>query len=844
MSNTFIAESNQGYRAIGCLFLAAAMILLLPGGALGNGLLIPSEPELSALAMLNHHVNVSIENQIAITRVDQTFRNHTDRQLEATYIFPIPQGASVNEFAMWVDGKKVTGELVSASEAKSMYTKIVRQTRNPALLDHIGSDMLSLKIFPIEANADQKISIRFTSVAKKEHDLVEYIYPLKSDRASATTLEEFRLKVDLKSKQAVGNIYSPTHEITVNQKDDRTATVEFEKSGASLDRDFQLFYTEMGKDIGLNALDYRPVSAEDGYMMFLVSPRAELKSDQKVPRDIVFVMDTSGSMRTDDKLKQAQQALSQCLDGLGEDDRFALISFASTVNQYRDQLVSASSDHIKNGKTWINDQHASGGTAIHSAIMSALSLRDKNEDRMFTVAFFTDGQPTIGETNTDSILTEIKKNNSSNTRIFSFGLGNDLNAVFLDQIAEQTRAVSSYVRPKQEIAAKVESFFKKIHHPVLANLKLSTTGDVRLAEVYPPQLPDLFHGDQLVVLARYSGSGNEKIVLDGKVGSRELKFEYDLEFADRSDNKPFVEELWARRKVGYLLDQIRINGQKNELVDEVVLLAKRYGITTPYTSYLIMPDASMEFAARGNRGGGGGGLGGLGGGGGGFANGRKLPGALAPANAGEGQQKLEEFARRAQPESGQLAQTRNKYQDAEFDRFDASSSVSGKQSGRGPGVGTNALASNSSSMKFKKARLAKQTWDRANGNFYSGKLIDNQIKQLGVDLSECTNELKCQSRLQATAIKNVANRNCMEVGGVWIDEKFTAKTKTLTVRAQSDAYFRILERHPQMKDVFQLGNHVVWISPSGIGLVIDTTDGDEKVADVEIDKLFVSKKSS
>ena len=837
MNNAFIAQPSGDYRALGRLLLAASMLLLLPSVVFANGLLIPSEPNLPALGMLNHHVNVSIENQIAVTRVEQTFRNHTERQLEATYVFPIPEGASVNEFAMWVNGEKVTGELVSASDAKSMYTSIVRQTRNPALLDHIGSDMLRLKIFPVKPNADQKISIRFTSVAKKEHGLVEYLYPLKSDLASASTLEEFRLKLELKSKQAIGNIYSPTHEITVSQKDDRTAIVEFEKSGASLDRDFQIFYTEMGQDIGLNALEYRPVSTEDGYMMFLVSPRAELKGDQKVPRDIVFVMDTSGSMRTDDKLKQAQQALAQCLDGLAEDDRFALISFASTVNQYRDQLVSASSEQVKNGKVWIDNQVASGGTAIHSAILSALKLRDKNEDRMFTIAFFTDGQPTIGETNTDTILSEIKQNNSANTRIFSFGLGNDLNAVFLDQIAEQTRAVSSYVRPDQKIEAKVASFFKKIHHPVLANLELKTSGNVRLAEVYPPQLPDLFHGDQLVVLARYSGSGKEKVVLNGKVGSRELKFEYDLEFADRSEAKPFVEELWARRKVGYLLDQIRINGEKNELVDEVVLLAKRYGITTPYTSYLIMPDAPMGIAANkggGRRAGGGGMSDGV------FFSRLNQPQALAPARPGEGQQKLEEFARKAQRQSGQLAGKRNEIQDAEFDSF----KEGGKSSSLAKSLGSSSGPASRAVRELEKARRAKQTWDRAYGNYKSGKLVDNQIQELGVDLSGCTNELKCQSRLQAKAIKNVCSRNCMEVGGVWIDEKFSDKTETVTVKAQSDAYFRILERHPQMKDVFQLGNHVVWISPSGIGLVIDTTDGSEKLADVDIDKLFKQNKKS
>ena len=798
--------------------------------ALANGLLIPSEPELPALAMLNHHVNVTIEDQVAITNVKQTFRNHTDRQLEATYVFPIPQGASISEFSMWVDDKKMKGELVTAGDAKSMYTSIIRQTKNPALLDHIGSDLLSLKIFPINPGADQKISIRFTSVAKKEHKLVEYIYPLESDRDAISTLEEFRMKVEIMSRQPIGNIYSPTHEVTVKHANDRQATVTFEKSAANLDRDFQIFYTELGNDIGLTALDYRPISDEDGYMMFLVSPRAELSKDQKVPRDIVFVMDTSGSMRNDDKMNQAKKALRQCLDGLSTDDRFALISFGSTVNHYRDKLVSANDEHVANGKGWVENQYASGGTAIHSALMSALKMRSEDQGRMFTIAFFTDGQPTIGETNTETILKDVNRRNTANTRIFSFGLGNDLNAVFLDQIAEQTRAISSYVRPNQKIEDRVASFFKKIHHPVLANLQLKTTGDVQLAEVYPPQLPDLFHGDQLVVLARYSGNGNEKVVLNGQVGTHAMKFEYDVDFRAKNTNKPFVEELWARRKVGYLLDQIRINGEKRELVDEVVLLAKRYGITTPYTSYLIMPDAPMDVAASGS---GGGGLGGR-------MNRLSTPAALAPRKAGESQQKLTEFAKNVQRNRGDLARNRNSYQDLAFKNLETRSSGGGQRGGASFGGGGGGRQQQQL-YRVEEARRMKSTFDRAKDNFDRGNWHGNQIQELGVELSTCTNRLKCQSKLEASAVKNVASRNCMEYGGVWIDEEFTSKTKTVTVRAQSDAYFRILELYPQMKDVFRLGNHLVWISPNGIGLVIDTSEGQENMTDKEIDKLFVSK---
>ena len=246
------------YLLLSALF--PALLLTLSNVASGSGLLIPSEPNLPALAMLNHHVYVTIEDQVAVTRVQQTFRNHTNRQLEATYVFPVPAGASVREFVIWLNGQRVKGELLSAAEAKSMYTSIVRQTKNPALLDFIGSDLLRLKVFPIPAGGDQKIEVSFTSIAKKEHNLVEYVYPLKTDRGAASTLEDFRLKLKLKSPQPIAGIYSPTHQITVNQKSDYEANIEFQQQSARLDSDFQLFYTCSGRDIGLTALEHRPIS--------------------------------------------------------------------------------------------------------------------------------------------------------------------------------------------------------------------------------------------------------------------------------------------------------------------------------------------------------------------------------------------------------------------------------------------------------------------------------------------------------------------------------------------------------------------------------------------------------
>ncbi len=814
------------------ILLTSALLLVGTNFALARGLIIPTEPDLPPLAMLNHHVDVAIEDQVAITKVRQTFRNHTDRKLEATYIFPIPAGASVRDFAMWIDGERVKGELIPADDAKKVYADVVRQTKNPALLDYIGNGLLSLKIFPIPPQGDQQVEVSFTTVAKKEHGLVEYVYPLKTDRTAASTLEEFKLNVTLKSQQPIGTVYSPTHEITAQQKDDHHAAIAYEEHAAQLDRDFQLFYTTSQQDIGLTKIEHRPISDEDGYVMLLLSPRAELAKNQKVPRDIVFVVDTSGSMRMDKKMDQARAALRHCLGGLTKDDRFGLISFSTTVNHYRDQLVPANDEHLAQAKGWVSDLYPGGGTAIHDALSAAAQMRGDDASRMFTVVFFTDGLPTIGETDTAKILASIAKQNTENTRIFSFGVGDDLNAVFLDQLAEQTRAVNRFVRPGENLETQVASFFGKINHPVLANLKLKAQGDVRLSEVYPPRLPDLFHGDQLVVLARYEGAEDAQLVLEGNVGVHDKQFTYDVQFQSRATDKPFVEELWARRKVGYLLDQIRTNGEQDELVDEVVQLAKSYGITTPYTSYLIMPDAPVELASAdpyGQRGGQQGGQPGAGSGGaqGGFTT----PAALAQRNKGEGQgqMSLEEFARRAHDSDDAFADQRGRFTTSEFDRQLARAEPSGDS------------PANEARERLEKAKELKSALDQAQANYRDGKLHANQVRKLGVDLAVSTGALKNQTQLQATATRRVNNRSLLEYGGVWIDEGFNAKTPTLAVKAQSDAYFKLLALHPEMKAVFALGNHVIWITPGGTALIIDTTAGKEQLADAEIDKLLAAK---
>jgi Ca-activated chloride channel family protein len=829
--------------------LPALLVLALAGPAQARGLLIPTEKKLPPLAMLNHQVSITIDDQVAVTHVEQTFRNHTDRELEATYIFPVPKGASVRKFSMWVGGTKVDGELVEAAKARQIYTSIVQRTQDPGLLEYMGNNLLRMRVFPVPRRGEQKVSISYTSVADAENGLIEYTYPLKTNGKAAQTLEKFSIKVDLKSQHSLTNIYSPSHSIVMTRPSDRRAIVSFEKNEAVLDRDFQLYYQAGGKDVGLTALTHRPVGDAKGYFMMLVSPRAELSKSQQVPRDMVFVLDTSGSMRGK-RMTQARNALKYCLSNLTAKDRFNIINFATTVNKYSETLLNASSDQLAHARKWVEELEATGGTAINDALQTALGMRTDDSSRTFTIVFFTDGRPTIGETNAEKILKNVQARNTSSTRIFTFGVGDDVNATLLDQLAEGSRALSTYVRESEDIEHKVSSLYAKISNPVLTNLKLVLGPDVKQSEVYPPQLPDLFHGTQLVVLGRYTGDGHVAIKLTGNVGKEPREFVYEVTFPKKTnDERTFVEDLWARRKVGYLLDQIRANGEKKELVDEVVSLAKRYGITTPYTSYLIVPDGPVPVASKSKAktpdgkpdvrfhlgpvsgggfgmGGGMGGMGMMGGYGGGT-----VPYALMPPSTSSGSTTaapvpVYEFARRVQMAPGQAAMNRFNYAQTFLDKLPA-------------GV----------SKDDATLRVMQQTRDRWNAynaaNTYlkkGGKRAEVQEGKLGVDLSCDSNNLRYQTQVSYSAVQRVGARNCLEVGGVWIDEGFDPKMKTVTVKAQSPAYFRILERHASVRKVYQLGNHIVWVTPTNMALVIDAGNGATTLSDAAIDELFVRTK--
>src|SRR5437660_3349058 len=563
------------------------------------------------LEVTKHQASVRITDQIAVTSIEQDFYNPNSPRIEGTFLFPVPKGAQIRKFTMEIDGKPVEAELMAADRARGLYEDIVRKLRDPALLEYAGQDVFKVRIFPIEPHAKKHISLAYTQLLKSDSGLIGYTYPLNTEKFSAKPIPDVSLKVEVETRRSLKSIYSPSHDVEIKRLGGNRATVGFEAKDAKPDSDFQLFFAPEADDIGVNLMIYKS-GGDDGYFLLLASPGIDAKETKVIPKDVAFVLDTSGSM-AGKKLEQAKKALLFCVENLNDDDRFEIIRFSTETEPLFNTLAEASKGNRARAGDFIKDLKAIGGTAIDDALRKALALRpgssrreeaqtSKSEirnlkseiGRPFVVIFLTDGLPTIGVTDENQIVGNVKQNSDGNVRVFCFGIGHDVNTHLLDKITEETRAFSQYVLPEEDIEVKVSNFFAKIKDPVLTNPTLSFTGDLRVTKLYPTPLPDLFRGEQLVLVGRYRGKGASEAVLEGWVNGTKKKFTYDVSFADETTEHDFIPRLWATRRVGYLLEEIRLHGENAEIKEEVTELARKYSIVTPYTAYLIVEDEARR----------------------------------------------------------------------------------------------------------------------------------------------------------------------------------------------------------------------------------------------------------
>ena len=579
------------FLSIATVLAAVLGLLLTVQSARADGLIIVDPPPdhviLPYLPVKYHRVTVEIQDQVAQVKVDQAFVNNSEVALEATYVFPLPEDAAISDFSLYVDGERLEGRILDKEEAREIYESIVRRNRDPALLEYVGRNAFQAQVFPIPPHGERRVQISYTQLLTQEAGLVHFLYPLNTEKFSPLPLEEVTISVDVRSQTAIKAVYSPSHDVAIDRLSETHVTASYEENDVTPSTDFELFYSLSSEDIGASLTTYRQ-GDEDGFFLLLVAPKADFRQQEVVAKDVMLVLDISGSMEGE-KLEQAKRALRFVLEHLNPDDRFNILTFNTTIDTYAETLRSAG--RADDAGDFVDDLEADGGTNIDEALQEALRLLPGERPEL--VIFLTDGQPTVGVQEPDVIIGDVSDAVSPSTRLFVFGVGDDVNTILLDTLAQDNRGVSQYVRPDEDIAAAISGFYEKVSTPVLADIALDF-GDIEVSDVYPLPLPDLFAGTQLVIVGRYQGEGTVTLRLTGTVNGREQTLSYEgQEFPRRATEMDFLPRLWATRKIGYLLSQVRLHGSDEELVDEVVDLSLRYGVMTPYTSFLVEENVNI-----------------------------------------------------------------------------------------------------------------------------------------------------------------------------------------------------------------------------------------------------------
>jgi Ca-activated chloride channel family protein len=589
------------------IFLLVAFILpAKPAHA--DGIIIcdpgpcPQPYPLTPLVIKYHHVTVTIRDQVAVTHVDQVFFNPSNIQVEGTYIFPIPLDAAVNNFTLWVDGKPVEGQVLDAGQARQMYEDIVRNMRDPALLEYAGRGAVQARIFPIPPQGERRVELEYTQVltadngAEHSLSLVRYVYPLNTEKFSASPLESVTVNVDIRSSSTpIRAVYSPTHEVAISRADDRHVTAGYEAANVTPNTDFALYYS-LGETEAFHLLTYRDptdLTDPDGFFLLLLAPRPDAAA-QALPKDILLVLDHSGSMEGE-KFQQAQEALRYVLQHLNPEDRFNIVTFSTGVETYARNLRPA--EEANEAIAWVNSLSAVGSTDINRALLEAAAMSD-GEHPLYLI-FLTDGLPTEGETDSQRILNNFASA-PDNLRLFAFGVGYDVDTFLLDSLAQDHHGASTYIQPGDRLDETLSAFYARISMPVLTDLALDF-GKLATYDIYPLPLPDLFAGSQIIVVGRYRDSGSTTVTLTGEVNGQTQTFRFANQVFDKHSKdatNAVLPRLWATRKIGHLLNQVRLNGPDQETIDQIVKLSIRYGIVTPYTSYLVTEEMPLGAAEQ------------------------------------------------------------------------------------------------------------------------------------------------------------------------------------------------------------------------------------------------------
>ncbi|HJQ69146.1 MAG TPA: VIT domain-containing protein [Blastocatellia bacterium] len=593
--------------------VSLAFLLLVSVNCLGQGLITPrraavdqkrdaateaAQPEPagsaspaalpSALPVSAIKIKASIDGQIATVKVEHLFRNETDDVLEGTYYYPVPEGAILLEFAVYDGDERRVGRVKEKQEARAAYAEAAAQGEDPAILEMTKSGWFQSRVYPIAPRSEKRVEIVYSQILPIKDNIATFEYPLgRGYKKLKVPIGSVDIDLDVRSAVAIKNLFSPTHPLDLHYDGDRHVTSKLSTAGGDQAENFQLLYSLSDEEFGLSLVTYRK-EGEDGYFLLMLSPKVDFDDDRISAKDVVFVIDISGSMEGD-KLRQAKEALRFGLTKtLNEDDRFNIVAFSSAVRPISGGMMQATRANIEAALRFVDSLQSHGGTNINDALVTAMKMFQRS-GRPQNLVFLTDGLP---DRNIEpaQICANVRAANRANARLFTFGVGADVNRHLLEQLAAENRGAQANIENQYELARDVTTFFAKVSKPVLSDLAVNF-GVVQADRTHPSVLPDLYTRSQIKIFGRYSNPvdiKNATITLAGRMNEQTRQFNFDgLNFPLATTDKDFLPRLWATERVNALLSEIRLNGEREQLKQEVIELAREFNLVTPYTSMYV-----------------------------------------------------------------------------------------------------------------------------------------------------------------------------------------------------------------------------------------------------------------
>lgn len=544
-----------------------------------------------------HHVTVDVRDQIARTVIEESFVNHTPNVLEGVFYFPLPPDASISGFGMWVGDQLVEADVVEKERAREIYETILREKRDPGLLEWIGGNVFKARVYPIPGNAEKRIKISYTQVLPLQGNRYRYSYALQSDLLKQHPLRDLKIDVTVSSATPLKSVTSPTHPARVSTAG-RSGKVEFAAQEYTPTRDFEAVVEVAGRPADVVVVPHR--RGDDGYFMLQLTPPGGSGDWERPlvpngdPLKLVVLADTSASL--DRGQRAAQDAVIASLFGaLTPRDTVNLATCDVTCDWVFDKPVAASPENVAAARSALARRTSLGWTDLDAAFAAALKMCEPGTH----VVYVGDGITTTGDADPVAFAKRLRKLAEGKPGTFhAVAVGSSFDATVMKAIGAIGGGSVRRVAGDRGPQAAALDLLTEIATPTLRDLKVEFTG-VRTARVYPDTLPNIAAGTQQILLGRYLPEGKDQtgeVVVTGTLGGKPVRFTAKLALADAEAGNSFVPRLWARTHLDALLEQ----GPSDAVKQDVIALSEEFNIITPYTSLLVLEsDADRErFAVK------------------------------------------------------------------------------------------------------------------------------------------------------------------------------------------------------------------------------------------------------